>query len=134
MTADPATILATTTVGEAAHLMTTRGLRHLPVVDGLGRLIGMVSDRDLRGSLAGATSSVPSPSAEVASVMAREVITAQPGDELGTLARVIVERRIGAVPVVDADGRLQGIASYVDVLRRLADDAEADAQAVAKME
>lgn len=131
MTAHPATILSTTTIAEAASLMIERGLRHLPVVDGAGRVIGMVSDRDLRGSLAGAP---PSPSAEVGSLMAREVITAQPGDELGTLARVIVERRIGAVPVVDADGRLQGIASYVDVLRRLADDAEADALAVARME
>ncbi len=130
MTSDPATIHATTTVEAAVRLMATRGLRHLPVVDEAGRVVGIVSDRDLRGPLGGPATRAPAPTAEVGALMARDVVTARPDDELGAVARLIVDRRIGAVPIVDEAGRLQGIVSYVDVLRRLADEAEADARAV----
>jgi len=61
-------------------------------------------------------------------------VTAGPDDDLGAVARVIVERRFGAVPIVDAAGVLVGIVSFVDVLRRLAEEAEADARAVAMID
>lgn len=136
MTPAPVAIGAGTSVEEASRLMASLGLRHLPVVDDDGRLVGMVSDRDLRGPLVGdgGARPVPAPGDPVGGLMARDVVTALPGEELGVVARRIIDRRIGAVPVVDEGGGLQGIVSYVDVLRRLADDADADARAVERMD
>jgi CBS domain-containing protein len=70
----------------------------------------------------------------VTALMTTTTLTAAPDDDLGAVARVIVERRIGAVPIVDGAGVLVGILSVVDVLRRLADEADADARAVAMID
>lgn len=134
MTPEPVTIRVETTIAEASQIMATCGLRHLPVVDGGNRLLGMISDRDLRGPLVGRDGQGPVASDEVRAYMTRELVTAEPEEELGAVARRIVDRRIGAVPVVDPKGELRGIVSYVDVLRRLADDADADARALELME
>ncbi|MBZ0237400.1 MAG: CBS domain-containing protein [Deltaproteobacteria bacterium] len=134
MTPEPVTIRVDTTVAEASQIMATCGLRHLPVVDAGNHLIGMISDRDLRGPLVGRDGAGPVASDEVRGYMTRDLITAEPEEELGAVARRIVDRRIGAVPVVDPKGELRGIVSYVDVLRRLADDADADARALELME
>ena len=53
MTPAPATISASATAADAAALMQRMGLRHLPVVDDGGRLVGILSDRDLRGPMIG---------------------------------------------------------------------------------
>ncbi|HET9992623.1 MAG TPA: CBS domain-containing protein [Kofleriaceae bacterium] len=136
MTPSPATIRDTATAVEAAAAMQRLGLRHLPVVDAGGKLVGMLSDRDLRGPMIGTAHDRPAlePTTPVATLMTRDVVTATPSDELGQVARRIIEHRIGAVPIVDAAGIPQGIISYVDVLRRLADDADADAHAVELMD
>ena len=55
-------------------------------------------------------------------------------DEDELLAAAGYARALGAVPVVDGQGTLRGIISYVDILRRLADDADADARALELME
>lgn len=136
MTAHPATIRATATAAEATGEMQRLNLRHLPVVDDDGRLVGMLSDRDLRGPMVGGEPGreTPSPSTLVSTLMTSEVVTASADEQLGVVARRIVERRIGAVPIVDAVGTPVGIISYVDVLRRLADEAEQDARAIERMD
>jgi acetoin utilization protein AcuB len=136
MTCSPATILVTASAAEAAHEMQRLGLRHLPVVDATGRLVGILSDRDLRGPMVGSAPGALAPTATtpVATLMTSDVVTATPDDELGAVARRIVEHRIGAVPIVDGGGIPVGILSYVDVLRRLADEAEQDRRAVELMD
>jgi len=136
MTPRPVTIRDTATAVSAAAEMQRLGLRHLPVVDADGRLVGMLSDRDLRGPMIGTAHDGPAleTTTPVATLMTRVVVTAAPTDELGKVARRIIEHRIGAVPIVDAAGIPQGIISYVDVLRRLADEADADANAVELMD
>jgi CBS domain-containing protein len=136
MTPQPATIPATSTAAEATRQMQRLGLRHLPVVDEAGRLVGILSDRDLRGPMVGSESGdvAPTPSTLISTLMTVDVVTASPDDELGVVARRIIERRISAVPIVDASGLLRGIISYVDVLRRLADEAEEDARAIERMD
>jgi len=136
MTPAPATIQANATVAEAARTMLRIGLRHLPVVDGDGGLVGMVSDRDLRGPMVGddrPTKPITT-TTTIGELMTREVITALPGDDLGAVANKIVAHRIGAVPIVDSSNRLLGILSFVDVLKRLADDAARDARAIELMD
>lgn len=134
MTPDPATIRASATAGEAAREMQRLRLRHLPVVDEAGKLVGMLSDRDLRGPLVGTEGAAPLAGTPLASLMTKDVVTARAEEELGIVARRIVDRRIGAVPIVDAQGVPVGIISYVDVLRRLADEADQDRRAIERMD
>lgn len=98
------------TLERAEELMRRLDARHVPVVEE-GRLLGIVSDRDLRRA---AGAGRPS-SARVDRVMTREVVTVAPRDRLCAAAQLLHRRRIGAVPVVD-DGRLVGILTTADVL------------------
>lgn len=135
MTSDLATIPVSATAGQAAQTMHRLGLRHLPIVDDAGRLVGILSDRDLRGPMIGiAAEREVTPTTPIDRLMTRDVVTASPGDLVGDVARKIVEHRIGAVPIVDAANVPVGILSYVDVLRRLADNAAHDRRAIELMD
>lgn len=135
MTSDLATIPMGATAAEAAQTMHRLGLRHLPVVDAAGHLVGILSDRDLRGPMIGLAAETPITAATpIEHLMTRDLVTARIGDLIGDVARKIVEHRIGAVPIVDSANTPVGILSYVDVLRRLADDAARDAQAIELMD
>lgn len=117
MTERPATISPSATVGAAARMLEDLEIRHLPVIDDdSGELIGMISDRDLRGAMASINGGPPA-SARIVDIMNSDVIQAMPDDELLELAGLMVDNRIGAVPIVDERGALVGIVSYVDVLR-----------------
>src|SRR5512138_59959 len=136
MTSPPATIRWSAPAAEAAREMDRLGLRHLPVVDDAGRLVGILSDRDLRGPMVGIEriGDAVVGTTPIERLMTRDVVTAAMGDSLGDVARKIVEHRIGAVPIVDPTGIPLGILSYVDVLRRLAEDAARDARAIELMD
>ncbi len=95
-------------IGEARHLMAVQQLRHLPVIDGCRHLVGIVSDRDLRSLIA---HGLP-----VERVMTAGPMTTRPETRLDAAARLMTERRIGSLPVVD-DGRLVGILTRSDVMR-----------------
>jgi len=100
-------------------------MRHLPVVDASGRLVGMISDRDLRGPRRRAgEAAAPEPHAAVATVMSGSPITAAPDADLAVIARMMVDASIGAIAIVDESGEPVGIVSYVDVLGRMAEDRE----------
>ena len=122
MSRPPVTIEDEAYVAAAAALMRSLQIRHLPVVDVRGHLVGMLSDRDLP-SVAGASAA----SAEdarlrrtVTAVMTRPPVTIEPDADLRTAASVMQERRIGALPVLDGD-RLVGIITECDVLRAFAE-------------
>lgn len=119
MTERPVTVRVEETVEVAARMLDELEIRHLPVVDSAGALVGMLSDRDVRGALAASDGGAPSPSARVGDVMNADVIDAFPDDEIVDVAELMVDNRIGAVPIVDARGALVGIVSYVDVLRTM---------------
>jgi acetoin utilization protein AcuB len=118
-----ATVRPDARLGEAARLMGARKIRHLPVVEAAGRLVGIVTARDLRQavfapavqdhleSLAGVLDGLV-----VRDVMTRGVITARTTTSIRDAARLMHERRLGALPVIDRD-RLVGILTETDVLR-----------------
>ncbi len=127
MTQSPATIESDATVSEAIELLHDLDVRHLPVVDGT-ELVGMLSDRDLRGlSLA----STGGDEAEIAAgrylertvgeVMQGDIVTLDSEDSVSDAIDLLLEHRVGAVPVVDRLGSLVGIVSYVDLLRACRD-------------
>jgi acetoin utilization protein AcuB len=123
MTRGAATIRADALARGAAEMMRTRRIRHLPVVDGDRGLVGIVTDRDLRhvlfdpvvqaraGHLADVLNAVT-----VSDVMTRAVVTTRPEMPLREAARLMHERKVGALPVV-ARGRIVGILSETDVLK-----------------
>ena len=130
MTKDPMTLTAQATVGDAADLMHERDIRHVPIVDRQGALIGIVSDRDL-GSLdlgrligdAGIEGLRAHLATSVVKVMTTEVITVGPEDGLDEVVDLMLESRVGAVPVVEEPSRrVIGIVSYVDMLRAFRND------------
>jgi CBS domain-containing protein len=132
MTPKPTTIEPEASALAALDLMVDAGIRHLPVVDGRARLVGILSVDDLRAALPFAVNlrQPPSPTereiardVSVAEVMTHGPLTATPqtavADAAGTLARF----RIGCLPVVEG-GKLVGILSETDVLRAIAGQAE----------
>ena len=88
-------------------------IRHLPVTDGEHRVIGILSSHDVLGHLkAGLSRPV-----RVAEVMTKKVITAHPAMPAHEAARLLLEHRIGALPVVDAAGVLVGIVTEGDFVK-----------------
>jgi acetoin utilization protein AcuB len=111
-----------TSVSEARELMRRKVIRHLLVTEG-ERLVGIVTDRDIRLNL-------PSPATSlsvweinylltkltVGDVMTKAVITVEPERPIEDAARLILEHRIGALPVL-SEGGLVGILTETDLLR-----------------
>jgi acetoin utilization protein AcuB len=109
-----------TSLGEARHLMAEHRIRRLPIMIGR-RLVGIVSDRDLRS--AGASQS---PTPPVAQIMTRNVVTVTSQTRVDEAARIIIAGRFGGLPVVDG-GELVGIVTETDLLRALIAVLETDA-------
>jgi CBS domain-containing protein len=111
MTRPAQTISVSAPAEEAAELFVSRVIRHLPVVDG-ERLVGMLSDRDLRLELGrGGVEGL-----QVGELMTESPLTAAHHARLSTVADQMVRARIGAVPVLE-EARLVGILCSSDVLR-----------------
>jgi acetoin utilization protein AcuB len=126
MTPDPVTVTPQASVAEVWDLMRELEVRHVPVVES-GALVGMVSDRDLaRFDMArlllveGAETLRQELATAVVRVMSSDVIAVNPETELEEIVELLVEHRIGAVPVIRSNTReVVGIVSYIDVLRAL---------------
>ena len=106
-------------------IMTLGGVRHMPVVRG-GQLVGVVSERDLlRASLSNLTSFGSEQrraflhAVEIAKVMSSPAVTVSPEASIKQAARMMAERKIGCLPVID-QGDLIGLITETDVLRHFA--------------
>jgi acetoin utilization protein AcuB len=111
------------TVGSAVSTMQVRNIRHAPVVDEKGQLVGMVSDRDLRQvilepALRDAFEELDQALRQrtVKDVMTWGIISVKPETPIREAASVIHANKIGAVPVVER-GRVVGMLAVGDVLR-----------------
>ena len=105
------------TLEECYRMMREKGIRHLLVFDG-ERVVGVVTDRDLRLATSALARSPFPPGSRVDSVMIRDPLTAGPSDPVEDAARIMRERKIGCLPVMDG-GRLLGIITGVDLLDAL---------------
>jgi acetoin utilization protein AcuB len=133
MTREVITVSPRTSVLNARRLLHAHGIRHLPVVED-GRVVGMLSDRDVRigdrelaESLARLQSDLISGRyREVETVMSAPALTAQPNQTVEAAARIMLDHRIGGLPVVRS-GELAGIITLTDcteALLRLVERAE----------
>lgn len=112
MTRDVVTVEPSTTIAEALDLARSHEIRHLPVVDGT-RLVGVVTDRDLRLAL-GADGSPGE--ATVTDIMTSPAVISPPDTPVEVAAQMLIENRIGCLPVVE-DEALVGILTESDLLR-----------------
>lgn len=123
MSPDPVTVSPDTTVAEARALMEAEGFRHLPVVTG-GTLLGIVSDRDVAIKDAALRAAIRQRTVEglldddrpVESVMSHALHLIGSDAAVSEAARLLVSRRISALPVVDSDRKMVGIITSVDCL------------------
>lgn len=109
-----------TPIEEALAITTVNRIRHLPVVED-GRLVGIISDRDLRNAMPSCLIQDQSEvlkDTPVKSVMETNVITAHPLDFVEDAAHTLYQKRIGCLPVVSC-GKLVGIITERDILHTL---------------
>jgi len=121
MTKDPLTMTPTETIGQADELMNTNKIRQLPVVQGKD-LVGIVTDRDIRSFLSGSLlegveAREEALNTEVREIMTTEPMSVSPDDDLQEAIELMIDEKIGGIPVVDEAEGLVGIVTYVDVLR-----------------
>jgi acetoin utilization protein AcuB len=116
MTAPPITIFDDTDFKSALGLMQKYRIRRLPVVDSTGVLTGIVAERDL---LVAADRYLTSP-VDVARIMTRQVVTVGDTTPVVEAAMLMIERKIGGLPVVDLSRKLLGIITETDLLKALA--------------
>ena len=106
-------------------LLCEKRFRHVPVVSKEGALVGIVSDRDilLRAALIAAaeTANMSHPGGTIREIMQTRVLTSGPTTEIRQIARVFFQERIGAMPIVDGQGKLAGMITRSDILRALID-------------
>jgi acetoin utilization protein AcuB len=139
MTKDPLTIDPEAPLATACDVMRTKELRHLPVVNDAGQLIGIITDRDLRHAAFGpAVAEYLSAGAQrrlrgigetlenlrVRDVMTWVVVTTQPDASIGHAALIMSERRVGSLPVID-NGKLVGMLTERDLLHALSREGNA---------
>src|SRR5262245_15086972 len=99
----------------AANVMEWRHIRHVPVEDDEGRLVGLISHRDLLRLLAEGLLSRSAKEVTVKEIMIRDLITVAPGTPTLEALAIMRQRKIGCLPVVE-NGRLVGIVTAYDFL------------------
>jgi len=123
MSQPPIVIAPETSISDGLRMMREHRIRRFPVVDGQGRLIGVVSDKDLLHA-------EPSPATSLSiweigyllgritidQVMTRDVLTVTPTTPLEDAAQIMVDRKIGGLPVVEA-GRVVGVITETDIFK-----------------
>jgi acetoin utilization protein AcuB len=126
MTRNPVTIQESASIDDGLHMMRERKVRRLPVLDGAGKMVGIVSDKDLLHA-------APSPATSLSvyelhyllaklsikQVMSSPVISVAADTPLEEAARVMADNKIGGLPVVDKTGALVGIITETDIFKIL---------------
>ncbi len=116
------------TLAEAMTVCLQHRVRHLPVVDGGERLVGLVTDRDLRVFISHRLGTMMENNADretlhrrVHVMMVRRVVTATPQTSVAEAALLMLQNHVGSLPVVDGSQRLVGIVTTHDLLALLAE-------------
>jgi len=127
MTTELRTAREDTDLAVAWDLMEDGRFRHLPVIDEDGRLVGLLSHRDLARHALGAVDELPMQEKhavlaeqDVSSIMVRSPEAAQPSDSLVSVAERMLENKFGCMPIVEGD-RLAGLITESDFVKLFVD-------------
>lgn len=122
MMGSPVTLKPEDSLSLASDVISLGRIRHIPVVDD-GRLVGIVTERDLIGAAASQilglkqkNKSALLKSVLIKEVMKRRVVTAAPDTPIKEIAHLMAEKKIGCVPILSA-GALVGLVTTTDLLR-----------------
>ncbi len=107
---DVYTVHPHTPVSEALQIMDVYGITGLPVIDDDGKLVGIITIRDLRFYRGG--------SVEVRELMSKDVVTAPENISVEEAKIIMHENRIEKLPVVDSSGKLIGLITFKDLMKR----------------
>ena len=110
MIIDPVTLGPTATVGDAKALMRQHSIGGIPIIDGAGKLIGILTNRDLRFETQNRR-----PVHEV--MTTKNLITAPEGTDLDMAQRILMQHKIEKLPVVDTHNKLMGLITYKDIIK-----------------
>lgn len=111
MILNPITLTAEKTVGDALEIMKKYRVSGIPIVDKAGRLVGILTNRDLRFE--------PNVKLKVSELMTKEnLITAPIGTNLEKAEKILQRYRIEKLPVVDKNGKLKGLITFKDIMKK----------------
>ena len=121
MSKNPRTVTPDTPVSEAAQLMKEEDIGMVPVIERVGgaetrgRLVGVITDRDIAIRTVAEGRATDSP---VRDVMSSGVRTANPGDSVESVMELMGSEQVRRVPIVDDRGSLVGVVSQADLARK----------------
>jgi acetoin utilization protein AcuB len=132
MTRDPVTLHDDDRLREAVELVMVRRIRHIPVLDAQNRLVGIVTDRDIKRTLPSPLSSAAREEYEallettaIGRVMSPDPITVDAEADVAEAVQTLVDSRIGGLPVLEQGGLVgvfterDALAGYVELLKVL---------------
>jgi len=117
MSRDPVTIPADANYADAFRIFETGRLHHLPVVDADGRIVGIVTLRDLQL----ASRVFREAPVEVSEIMHEQLVSVDPDSSLDQAAARMIDARVGCLPVMEDGARLVGMLTETDLLHALRD-------------
>ncbi len=121
MTENPVSLEPNDAIWQAEELMNQHGIRQLPVVEE-SELVGIITDRDIRSFLSGKLFGTPEErekamNTKIGTVMTTKPISLSPDDDLREAVELLIEEKVGGIPVVDEEEGLVGIVTQLDILR-----------------
>ena len=126
MTPDPYVAFEEQPLIEAMEIMREHDIRQLPVVDSAGKLVGIITDRDLRQAISAHLETeletgqdVLDSYVQVGEIMTGEPLTVLPDDTMEEVIDILLATKVGGMPVVNGDNIPVGMVSYVDVLKAI---------------
>ncbi|MBK7562475.1 MAG: IMP dehydrogenase [Chitinophagaceae bacterium] len=107
---DPITLLADATIGDALRLMKENKIGGIPIIDKNGKLVGILTNRDLRFE--------DNPKRKVSEVMTKEnLYTAPEGTDLKKAEQLFKKTKVEKLPIINKQGKLTGLFTYSDILK-----------------
>ncbi len=128
MSSPVVTLSPTAELPEAWNIIQQRRFRHIPVLSSQGYLVGILSDRDVSYATIEVLTSPDQSKGNatrkpIQQIMVTNVLSASPETEIRTIARILFEERIGAMPIVGEQGELIGMLTRSDILRTVVNKA-----------
>ena len=122
------TLQASDSISTAIHLMKEKRIRRIPIVNGGGKLVGIVSDRDLKDVSPSRATTLDIwelhavlDKLKIGDIMTKKPVTVTPDTPIERAAQIMLEKRVEGLPVLDAKGTLVGILTEGDVFKALVD-------------
>jgi CBS domain-containing protein len=117
MTENPRTVQPDASAADAAKLMRDDDTGIAPIAEGDGRLVGVVTDRDI--AIRVVADDKDAGSTKVSEIASQNLVTIDPQQDLDEVLRLMAQHQVRRLPVVEEDGKLIGIVAQADIARHV---------------